>query len=580
MSAAEKDTIYIDVDDEITNIIDKVNSSKHKIVALVLPKRATVLQSIVNMKLLRRSTDNAKKQLVLITSEAGLLPLAGAVGIHVAKNLQSKPAIPSGPERSDIPESLIDEDDVEDAPEDPELDNAKSVGELAGETAVVGGAVAAVAASHSAAEEAIELDNDDVGAAVSDGSSSAVASKASKKKAKTPKAKKLKVPNFERFRKLLIFGGLALIILLIGGWLAFYKLPKATVAINTDSSQLNGTYTFTADTTTHDFDAANSVVPGELSKTSKTATQTASATGQQNNGSKASGSVSMTAKKCGGNPFVAPADVPSGTGISVNGQTYITQEATSFSGSGTSGSCFVYAASGNTDITAQSAGAAYNTSGSADFTVAGRSDVTASGKASGGTDNIQTVVAQADIDGAKAKLAAPNTDDIKKQLSDQLSKDGMMPIDSSFKGQDPSVTASTTAGSPANDVTVTSVTNYTMLGINQANLKSFIDGQIKQQINTKQQAILNDGLSKAVFTVQADGDNPKVSVQTTAIIGPNLDTNAIKQEIAGKKKGDAIALIENRPSIKGVTINYSPFWVTKTPSQTSKIVITFDKANN
>jgi hypothetical protein len=380
---------------------------------------------------------------------------------------------------------------------------------------------------------------------------------------------------------LLIFGGLALILLLVFGWLAIFKLPKATIAIDTDSSQLNATLTFTADTTTHDFDAANSVVPAELSKTSKTATQTAAATGQQNNGDKATGSVTMTAKKCdGGNPFINPADVPSGTGLSINGQTYITQESTSFHGSGTSGGCYVYVAGGSTDITAQAAGAVYNTSGNANFNVAGRPDVSASGKASGGTDNIQTVVSQSDIDGAKAKLAAPNTDDIKKQLADQLKKDGMMPIDSSFKGQDPAVTSSVAAGSAANNVTVTSVTNYTMLGINQPNLKSYIASQIKQQINTKQQAILNDGLNKASFTVQSDGDNPKVSVQTTAIIGPNLDTDAIKKEIAGKKKADTRDIIENRPSIKGVTIKYSPFWVTKTPSQPSKIVITFDKAND
>ena len=76
MSATSKDTIYIDIDEEITGIIDKVRASDGKIVALVLPKRASVLQSIVNMKLLKRSADEAKKHLVLITSEAGLLPLA------------------------------------------------------------------------------------------------------------------------------------------------------------------------------------------------------------------------------------------------------------------------------------------------------------------------------------------------------------------------------------------------------------------------------------------------------------------------------------------------------------------------
>src|ERR1043165_8529377 len=89
-----KDTVYIDIEDEITAVIDKVEAAKEKIVALVLPKRATTFQSIVNMRLLKRSADKADKKVVLITGEAALLPLAGAAGLHVAKNLQSAPAIP------------------------------------------------------------------------------------------------------------------------------------------------------------------------------------------------------------------------------------------------------------------------------------------------------------------------------------------------------------------------------------------------------------------------------------------------------------------------------------------------------
>ena len=109
MAEASKDTIYIDIDDDITSIIDKVTQSKNKIVALVLPKRATALQSIVNMKLLKRSGDSNKKKLVLITSEAGLLPLAGAVQLYVAKTLQSKPDIPKAP---NVPSHEVDADDA------------------------------------------------------------------------------------------------------------------------------------------------------------------------------------------------------------------------------------------------------------------------------------------------------------------------------------------------------------------------------------------------------------------------------------------------------------------------------------
>src|SRR5579872_5821807 len=97
MADNSKDTIYIDVDDEITTVIDKVKASGNKLVALVLPKRASVFQSIVNMKLLKRKSDEAGKKLVLVTTETSLMPLAGAVGLHVAKTLSSKPEIPAAP---------------------------------------------------------------------------------------------------------------------------------------------------------------------------------------------------------------------------------------------------------------------------------------------------------------------------------------------------------------------------------------------------------------------------------------------------------------------------------------------------
>src|SRR6266568_4360368 len=106
-----KDTIYVDIDDEITAVIDKVRSSPGRVVALVLPKRATVFQSVVNMKLLKRSAQTAKKNIVLVTTETGLLPLAGAVGLHVAATPQSRPEIPSvGPSGSDG-ESMSESDD-------------------------------------------------------------------------------------------------------------------------------------------------------------------------------------------------------------------------------------------------------------------------------------------------------------------------------------------------------------------------------------------------------------------------------------------------------------------------------------
>lgn len=49
MANNDKDTIYVDIDDEITAVIDKIQNSSSKVVALVLPKRAATFQSIVNI---------------------------------------------------------------------------------------------------------------------------------------------------------------------------------------------------------------------------------------------------------------------------------------------------------------------------------------------------------------------------------------------------------------------------------------------------------------------------------------------------------------------------------------------------
>ena len=91
----KKDVIYVDIEDDITSVIEKVKEAKASIVALVPPKRIGVLQSVVNLKLLQRAATSAKKRVVLITNDQALIGLAAGVAMPVAKNLQSRPELPS-----------------------------------------------------------------------------------------------------------------------------------------------------------------------------------------------------------------------------------------------------------------------------------------------------------------------------------------------------------------------------------------------------------------------------------------------------------------------------------------------------
>ena len=265
MAAADKDTIYIDIDDEITGIIDKLRTSDSKLVALVLPKRASVFQSIVNMKLLKRAADDSKKNLVLITSEAGLLPLAGAAGVHVAKTLTSKPSIPLGPAAEDLGEETIDEaGEVADTP--PAANTP--IGELAGAAAGADGV------------ETLELDDDVLPEDAATPPPKDFTPPGKGKKG-PKKDKKLKIPDFNRFRLLLIAGVLLLILLIAAIIFAMIVLPKATINVKTDATNVNTDTDLVLSTTTKELNTDGNLVPAKLAQQQKTYSQQIATTGQR-----------------------------------------------------------------------------------------------------------------------------------------------------------------------------------------------------------------------------------------------------------------------------------------------------------
>jgi hypothetical protein len=568
MAEPAKDTIYIDIDDEITGIIDKVRSSNGKIVALVLPKRASVFQSIVNMKLLKRASEDAKKHLVLITSESGLMPLAGAAGVHVAKTLTSKPEIPSEPVAAPNNDDEVAEVEDDEEPDEVTSENSgdKPVGELAG----LG---AAATAGKNGDLDTVELDNTDED--VTDKKTPLAAAGAAAAAKKASKDKKLAIPNFERFRKLIIFGGVALVALIIGLIYAAIVMPKATIAIDTDASAINVDENLKLSTTAKSVKLSDNTLPAKYVTQQKTATQQVGTTGQKNTGNKASGNVSIT------NCSDFPASLPAGTGFSTDGKTYISTEAgvippSSFKRSGACNED----GKATVNAIAQSGGSNYNIAAGATMTIAGKpADLSArSGKMDGGTDRIVQVVSQSDIANARSKITANNDNSVKKALQDQLKGDNYYAIMATFAGSTPNTSNSAEVGDEASTVTVTQTITYSMFGVKEDDLKKVVENALKEQIDTDKQSILSLGLDKAVFNVnQASETAAELSMSTTATAGPELDIATIKREAAGKKSGQVKSDLQSNPDVTGVEVKLSPFWVTSVPKKESKITVTIEK---
>jgi hypothetical protein len=542
MSNGQKDTVYIDVDDEITAIIDKLRSSPHKIVALVLPKRAAVFQSVVNMKLLKRTADEAKKHVVLITAEAGLMPLAAAVGVHVAKTLQSRPEIPEPPAE--------DEHHPETHPSDELAAEAKDE------------------------DEEIEVDNNQTEKpTVAGGVGKAKAGKAAKAK----KNRKLKVPNFDTFRKKLLLGGGAFVLLIVLWIVAFKVLPKATVTLKTDTSNLDMSLAFTADTEAHALDQENTVLPALSKESRKTDTEKVAATGQKDLGTKATGTVTL--KNCSQSDN--DVTIPAGTTVNMSNLNFNTQEVVTLPASSFNSSDVCLTSPKTVPVASSTPGEQYNISGGRSSTVAGFSGVNGvdSSAMSGGTSRIVKIVSQGDIDSAKKKITDRSNSDASKDLQEEFEKENYHALTDTLGAGEPTVTSTAKVGEEASEVTVTSTVVSAMLGVKKDDLKQFVEASAKKQIDESKQQIIDNGISKATLRVQQkqpDGKN-KISYAGIVVAGPKLDDEAIKKEIAGKRRGEAQDLIRKRPGIKDVEIAYSPFWVQKTPKSIGKITIVFEQ---
>ncbi len=87
---SKKKVIYVEIDDEVTDIYDKLSSVRAKHVYIVLPKRAIFFQSIVNLKILKRKADDTDKIIYFITNDKNGIHLAGQIGIEVYNKATGK----------------------------------------------------------------------------------------------------------------------------------------------------------------------------------------------------------------------------------------------------------------------------------------------------------------------------------------------------------------------------------------------------------------------------------------------------------------------------------------------------------
>ncbi len=538
----KKDVIYIDTEDDITSIIDKVKASKENIIALVPPKRVGVLQSAVNLKLLQKSAKTSDKRIVLITTNKALSALAAGVTMPVAKNLQSKPEVAevAAPVEEDEADDIINGDDLpvgelEKTVEPPVSDDP---------------------------EDEIELPEDLTAAA---------AAKSAPKGPKKSKSKKTgpNVPNFDIFRKklfLIIGGGILLLIFLI--W-AIWFAPRATVNIQakTTSEGVNAPIGLNVNGTT---DINAKVIKPSVQQVKKTFSSDFDATGKKDIGSKATGTV--TIRNCGDSDQIS---VPGGSAVSSNGLSFITASSVTVPGGKFNISGCTKAGTANVAVQAQDLGDSYNLSGGSTFSVSGQNSgvsATNSSSFSGGSKRTATVVSDNDINSAKDKIVEQNKEAARQELKGKFDDKKYVVIDKSYKAEPTTINSSPSSGSEASKAKLTVELTYTLTGLPKDDVDDVLNAILKDKTSKeKNQKIYDNGLGKLQFN---DISDTSVTFKTTGYIGPNIDEEATKPQLVGKNYQEIREKIKAIEGVQEVETNFFPFWVSTAPGA-DKIDIKF-----
>ncbi len=574
-----KDVIYIEPEDDITDIIAKIEKAKEKIVALVPPKKAGVFRSIVNIKLIAKAGTSAEKTVVLVTADPSIIKLAAATKLPVAKNLQTAPVIPS----TDV-EEPSDSHIIEDLPETDENEADESTPTTTEDSKPSKNEASKVKKHENAA--VVEDDDEDI-------EEEEVDEEPAKKEKKEKKTKKPaggagnKLFGWIKLhKKLSIFSGVlavALICFLVWAF-GFAPAVDITVAIKTDPKNFSESITFTDKLS--DENAKEGKFYLEQKKFDDTQEIEFQATGQKNKGEKAHGEVVVvaTVSSDGGSKVINTGDT-----FTVDGLSFVADSSVTMRYDGKDDSvcvnadsvskrefdrqgCRIYA---NIKVTAVSPGTAYNISARKNgWNTTANVEVSSESAMTGGTDNIVTVVQQSDIENAKNQLTTAKADENKTKLYDTID-DKYYIIESSFEQSTGSSTATPAAdeevGSGVKPILKTTTT-ATVYVIDKVKLEEYIREKAALEDNQKVFDI-RDIYIENITQIAADAT---AKLKAQYFVGPKITESEVVDKVKGKGLGDAGREIRDIYGVSDVKMNTSYPWVMSVPGDSNKVSVRFE----
>ena len=586
-----KDVIYIEPEEDITDIISKIEGSKSKIVALVPPKKAGVFRSIVNIKLIAKTAAGLEKSVVLVTTDSSIIKLAAATKMPVTKDLKSAPKIPEPEDEVEDTEVVDVDDEAEEEPEEEEEEAKKKTEEKEEPKEE----------EEEGEEEEEEGDEED-----EEEEEKKEEKKETKKPAKKEKKGLAKLADSNNpvlkwigtHPKISVGIGIGFILFILIMIWALVIAPAVTITLRLETTTGNFSENITFTETLTDENISEGKFYIEEKKVESKTEVEFEATGKKNVGEKASGELTASyffpINSDGGTVAIK-----SGTVFSNSSKNYTATADASihWDGDVTSAAkdCENYGKSGWKDqgckvstkvkIAASEPGTAYNVAantGGWSTSISGVS-ITGSTAIDGGTDKNVTVVQQSDIDAALKELNSEDLnsenktenkdiDSIKAELLSKI-EEGEFKIESSYKQTASDPVSSPEVGKEVEDgkkAKLTVTTTASIFVVDDTKLKEFIAEKAKLDKGYKIYEMKDPFVENFVKT-----DAGYIGkLKTSYVAGSTVTENDVVETAKGKGIGTAKRDIsDNFDGIKSIDISTSVPWATSVPGNPEKITV-------
>lgn len=576
--------IYIEPSDEITTVIERMKEASDLQIALVVPRGAILLQSIVNLKLAKKAASDSGKELNIITTDKIGRNLATQLGIKVYAKINQKNIPEEDGEEPEIEDGLkvisgikvhryYDEKENDHSEESPSPDTKSSPTkptippiipkEVLQETAQPvtkeekESAPIVVREVKQTTEQAPitvrQLKNIEI-IPPKKNRHPDQAAKTSQSEKPSQKKKSLPNPKKTRFWRRVFYSALYLILIFVlsMGAVAAYYLPKTSVIISVKSTPWQQNYQIAAKVTSA---PSPTQVAAQIVSANNTDSITYQSTGSKNIGSPATGTA-LIFNSYSSNPETLPA----GATLTANGQTFTTDAAVTVPGAQVQAGNLV-AGKISANITAEEPGPAGNMSNVTANITSSNSHLNLGQVVStaGGSTNTVKIVTQTDLANARDALSKKIQTELQTKLADTLKGQTVLddPTTDSFNLS--AVTFSSASGAQVDSFTASAKGVLTRLIVPKsqveivasalalANQPNNVNKEIKTI--TENKITVNLAAQSAIVDCSVQGDNY-----------PQIPISSLPSQIIGKNQSAVLNLISLIDPNSSVSIQLTPTW--------------------